>query len=118
MVFYDNKILNPNLAPKWFTNVTVIEITPNPGVSGTDPFYGFLQTKYALLHGQTSERERQMIFTGVLSLVNYKLFGTETTQALPNPIVRPSDDTTKASLTIFWELYTVIFCAHKDFKGD
>ena len=62
MVFYDNKILNPNLAPKWFTNVTVIEITTNPGVSGTDPFYGFLQTKYALLHGQTSERERQIDF--------------------------------------------------------
>ena len=36
-VFYDSKILNPKLAPNWFTNVKVTEITPNPGVSGTGP---------------------------------------------------------------------------------
>ena len=39
MFFYDSKILNPNLAPDWFANVKVIEITPNPGVSGTDPIW-------------------------------------------------------------------------------
>ena len=37
-VFYDSQILNPKLAPNLFTNVKVIEITPNPGVSGTGPF--------------------------------------------------------------------------------
>ena len=30
--------LNPKLAPNWFTNVKVIEITPNPGLSGIGPF--------------------------------------------------------------------------------
>ena len=35
MFFYENQILNP---PNWFTNVKVIEITPNPGVNGTGPF--------------------------------------------------------------------------------
>ena len=35
MFLYDNWILNPKLAPIWFTNVKVIEITPSPGVSGT-----------------------------------------------------------------------------------
>ena len=37
MFFYDNQILNSKLAPNWFTNVQVIEITPNPGLSGTGP---------------------------------------------------------------------------------
>ena len=37
MFFYDSEILNPKLAANWFTNVKVIEVTPNPGVSGTDP---------------------------------------------------------------------------------
>ena len=37
MFLYDNWILNPNIAPNWFTNVKVIEITPYPGVSGTVP---------------------------------------------------------------------------------
>ena len=39
MFFYDNKSLNPDLAPNWFTSVKVIEITPNPGVSGAGPFH-------------------------------------------------------------------------------
>ena len=30
-------MLNPKLAPNWFTDVKVIEITPNPGISGTVP---------------------------------------------------------------------------------
>ena len=37
MFFYDNKILNPKLAPNWFINVKVIEITHDLGVSGTGP---------------------------------------------------------------------------------
>ena len=37
MFFYDCKILNPKLAPNWFTNVKVIEIMPNLGVNGTGP---------------------------------------------------------------------------------
>ena len=32
-------MLNSKLAPTWFTNVKVIEITSDPGVSGTGPFY-------------------------------------------------------------------------------
>ena len=39
MFFYDNKILNPKFRPNWFTNVKVIKITPNPGVSATSPFH-------------------------------------------------------------------------------
>ena len=38
MFFYDDKIPNPKSAPNWFTNIKVIEITPNSGVSGTGPF--------------------------------------------------------------------------------
>ena len=38
MFFYDNQILNVKLAPNWLTNVKVIEITLNPGASGTGPF--------------------------------------------------------------------------------
>ena len=40
----DNEILNPKLAPNWFTNV--IEITPNPGLSGTDPVYQIPKQRY------------------------------------------------------------------------
>ena len=35
----DNKVLNPRLAPNWFTNVKVIEIAPDLGVSGTGPLH-------------------------------------------------------------------------------
>ena len=38
MFFCDDKILSLKLAPNWFTNVKVIEITLNPEVSGTGPF--------------------------------------------------------------------------------
>ena len=37
MFFYDCKILNAKIAPNWLTNVKVIEIMPNQGVSGTGP---------------------------------------------------------------------------------
>ena len=39
MFFHDNKILNPTLAPNWFTNVIVVGITTNPGIEGTGPLY-------------------------------------------------------------------------------
>ena len=35
MFFYDNKILNPKLAPDWLANIKVIKIMPNPGISGS-----------------------------------------------------------------------------------
>ena len=41
MFFYDNWILNPKLAPNWFTNVKVFYITPNPRVSGTGQLANF-----------------------------------------------------------------------------
>ena len=44
MFLYDSKILNPNLAPDWFTIVKVIEITPDPGVSGTGHLYRYLSS--------------------------------------------------------------------------
>ena len=35
--FYDNKILNPKLAPNWFSNVKVIDITSDPALSWSGP---------------------------------------------------------------------------------
>ena len=38
MLFYENQILNPKLAPNWFTNVKVIEIKPIQGGKWDRPF--------------------------------------------------------------------------------
>ena len=53
MFFYDNKILDPYLAPNWFTKVKVIEKTPNPRVSERGPLHKKI-TLVIFLHDVTA----------------------------------------------------------------